>query len=295
MGPLASFVYQPSVIFRGDYIHAGWEMTLTNPIFGVGMDSYGDWYREARGEISTLRTGPDRVANTAHNIFLDISSNGGVLLGAAYVALIIFALYSGIKVLGTNFRSNSYFKVIFAVWVAYQVQALVSINQIGVGVWGWMFSGVLIGISLLAKEIDSKSPEKKYAVRRRESRAQNISARQLLVGVLGLAFGMTLSAIPLNADMRYRAASDKGDLAEMRAATSLLGSTEFHRELVLDFAMRNNLAPEIKDLAEELVRDYPRSFFGWRVLSVASLNTDELRFQALERARALDPFNPDLR
>jgi len=185
--------------------------------------------------------------------------------------------------------------VIFAVWVAYQVQALVSINQIGVGVWGWMFSGVLIGISLLVKEVDSKTPEKKYAVRRRESRAQNISARQLLVGVLGLAIGMTLSAIPLNADMRYRAASDKGNLVEMRAATSLLGSTEFHRELVLDFAMRNNLAPEIKDLAEELVRDYPRSFFGWRVLSVASLNTDELRFQALERARALDPFNPDLR
>ena len=295
MGPLASFVYQPSVVFRGDYIHAGWEMTLTKPMFGVGMDSYGDWYREARGEISTLRTGPDRVANTAHNIFLDISSNGGVLLGATYLALIIFALYSGIKVLGTNFRSNSYFKVIFAVWVAYQVQALVSINQIGVGVWGWMFSGVLIGISLLVKEVDSKTPEKKYAVRRRESRAQNISARQLLVGVLGLAIGMTLSAIPLNADMRYRAASDTGNLAEMRAATAFLGSTEFHRELVLDFAMRNNLAPEIKDLAEELVRDYPRSFFGWRVLSVASLNTDELRFQALERARALDPFNPDLR
>lgn len=106
---------------------------------------------------------------------------------------------------------------------------------------------------------------------------------------------MTLSAIPLNADMRYRAASNKGNLGELRAATSLLGSTEFHRELVLDFAMRNNLAPEIKYLAEELVRDYPRSFFGWRVLSVASLNTEEQRIQALERARALDPFNPDLR
>jgi O-antigen ligase len=295
LGPLASFVYQPSVVFRGDYVHAGWEMTLHKPIFGVGMDSYGDWYREARGEISTLRTGPDRVANTAHNIFLDISSNGGVLLGATYVALISFALYCGIKVLRSNLRSNSYFKVTFAVWVAYQIQALVSINQIGVGIWGWMFSGVLIGFSLLAKEIDSKSTEKKYAVIRRDSRSQSISAKQLLIGVFGLGIGMTLSAIPLNADMRYRGASNMGNLGEMRAATSLLGSTQFHRELVLDFAMRNNLAPEIKELAEQLVRDYPRSFYGWRVLSVATLSTDEQRFQALERARALDPFNPDLR
>lgn len=295
LGPLASFVYQPSVVFRGDYIHAGWKMTLTKPIFGVGMDSYGDWYREIRGELSTLRTGPDRITNTAHNIFLDISSNGGVPLGATYIALMVFVLYSGVKVLGTNLRTNSYFKVVFAVWVAYQVQALVSINQVGVGVWGWMFSGVLIGISLLNEENDPESTEKKYAVKRRELRSQSIKAKQFLIGALGSVLGMTLAAIPLNADIRYRTASDKGDLREMRAATTLLGSTQFHRELVLDFALKNNLAPEIKEMAEELVRDYPRSFFGWRILSVASLNSDEQRYRALERARELDPYNPDLR
>jgi hypothetical protein len=293
-GPLASIIYQPSVIFRGDYIHAGWEMTLQKPIFGVGMDSYGDWYREVRGQISTLRTGPDRVANTAHNIFLDVSSNGGIFLGISYVVLILFALYSSIKVLKSPERNSSEFRIIFAVWIAYQVQALVSINQIGVGVWGWFFTGALIGMATLLKENSARSVEKPFKSRSRELRGRPIQASHALVGALGLFVGFTLAAIPLNADIKYRASSNKGDLAQMLAAASSLGSTEFHRELVLDFAMRSNKVAEVKEIASGLVADYPRSFFGWRVLSVASASTEEERARALLEVRRLDPYNPDL-
>jgi hypothetical protein len=293
-GPLASIIYQPSVIFRGDYIHAGWEMTLQKPIFGVGMDSYGDWYREVRGQISTLRTGPDRVANTAHNIFLDVSSNGGIFLGISYVVLILFALYSSIKVLKSPERNSSEFRIIFAVWIAYQVQALVSINQIGVGVWGWFFTGALIGMATLLKENSARSVEKPFKSRSRELRGRPIQASHALVGALGLSVGFTLAAIPLNADIKYRASSNRGDLAQMLAAASSLGSTEFHRELVLDFAMRSNKVAEVKEIASGLVADYPRSFFGWRVLSVASASTEEERARALLEVRRLDPYNPDL-
>ncbi len=295
MGPLAKLVYQPSVIFRGDYIHAGWEMTFQKPIFGVGMDSFGDWYREMRGEISTLRTGPDRVANTAHNIFLDISSNGGVLLGLSYLGIVLFALISGVRVLRSDSRKNSHFKVFFSVWVAYQVQALVSINQIGVGIWGWMLSGALIGMSLMLKEESQKSMTRDYRSRSRDFRGRPLRASHALIGFSGLAIGIVLAAIPVSADIRYRAASDRGDLTQMIEATSVLGSTEFHRELVLDFAMRNNYAVEVKEIADGLVSDYPRSFFGWRVLSVAAVSSEEERQKALEIARTLDPFNPDIR
>ncbi len=41
-GPLASLLYKDSVTYRGDYWRAGWKMTVDNPIFGVGLDSYGD-------------------------------------------------------------------------------------------------------------------------------------------------------------------------------------------------------------------------------------------------------------
>ena len=92
-GPLAPLIYQISIQLRGDYMHAGWEMTTLNPFFGVGMDSYGDWYRQARGEITTLRGSAERISNSAHNIFLDISSNGGFPLLISYLAILSIAFY----------------------------------------------------------------------------------------------------------------------------------------------------------------------------------------------------------
>lgn len=73
-GPLSKYIYQETILYRADYWHAGFAMTLLKPFFGVGIDSYGDWYRQTRGEISTLRTGPDRISNSAHNLILDFSS-----------------------------------------------------------------------------------------------------------------------------------------------------------------------------------------------------------------------------
>jgi O-antigen ligase len=294
-GPLAAIVYQPSVIFRGDYIHAGWEMTIAKPIFGVGMDSYGDWYRFARGEISTLRTGPDRIANTAHNIFLDISSNGGMFLGLAYVAIVFLALFAGVRLLKTSIGATSYFRVIFAAWCAYQVQALVSINQIGVGIWGWIFTGSLIGMYAKREELVVPSNQRQYRNSRKQFRTASLPARHVLLTFAGFSVGFGLAVIPLANDIRYRDAASRGDIEQMIRVTSALGSTQFHRELALEFALRNNFTPEAKRVAEGLVADYPRNFFGWQVLALSGIATEDERTAALVRATELDPFNPRLR
>ena len=75
----------------------------------------------------------------------------------------------------------------------------------------------------------------------------------------------------------------------------MIGSTEFHSELLLEYSMKRNLESEIRLVADDLLKDYPRNFFAWRLLSVATTGTEEERQSALERARELDPFNPELR
>ena len=103
-----------------------------------------------------------------------------------------------------------------------------------------------------------------------------------------------IAAPPVSADIGYRAANLTGDIARITTAVNKLGGTQFHKELALDFAMRNNREAEVGSLAKALVLEYPRSFFGWRVLSVLTASTPEERDLALIRARALDPFNPEL-
>jgi hypothetical protein len=149
-------------------------------------------------------------------------------------------------------------------------------------------------MSSLLKDAPQKDSEKTFKAKSRELRGRPMSASNILVGALGLGIGLTLSAIPLNADMKYRAGSNRGDLKQLVAASKSLGSTQFHRELALDFAMRNNRVVEVKEIATSLVNDYPRNFFGWRVLSVASASSEVERNSALRIVRALDPYNPDI-
>lgn len=296
-GPLAKIVFQPSVVFRGDYMHAGWEMFTKNPLFGVGMDSYGDWYREMRGEISTLRTGPNRTSNTAHNIFLDLASNGGILLATSYILLLVLVIWS-IARMTRNGRVKSPFVLsAVVIWVAYQVQALVSINQIGVGVWGWIFGGLIIGMDRM-DEKESFSAWNSFSASKesnRRLRGKALPPIQMLALFSGLVIGFLATLPPLSADMAYRAASNKGSFQEIYASTKRIGATQQHRELLLDLTLRNNLTNESRLVADELVKKYPRNSFGWRVLSVATASTPDERSAALKVAIQLDPFNPELR
>lgn len=294
-GPLASIIFQPSVIFRGDYMHAGWRLMIDHPLFGVGMDNYGDWYRQARGEISTLRTGPGRISNTAHNILLDVGSNGGIPLAAAYLLLILVALISIIGFIRKGTIIHPVVMASSAAWIAYQIQALVSINQIGVGVWGWIFSGVLIGLSKTEISSVDIAVVKTSLPSYKDLRGKTLPAKVSLQLFAGTAIGAIIAFPPLNADTAYRAAANTGQFENIYKATQKLGSTEFHGELLLEFSQSRNLASEVRLVAEGLLKDYPRNFFAWRLLSVATTGTDAQRLDALNKARELDPFNPELR
>jgi O-antigen ligase len=48
LGPLERYLYKPSVSIRGHYWRAGVEMLRNHPFFGVGIDSYGLYFKEYR-------------------------------------------------------------------------------------------------------------------------------------------------------------------------------------------------------------------------------------------------------
>lgn len=289
VGPFARFLFQPSVIFRGDYIHAGYELTLNHPLFGVGLDSYGDWYREARGEISTLRTGPDRVSNTAHNIFLDISSTAGWISGLSYLFLLALTGFYGWKLLKKNDSFQGLQVALISTWLAYQIQSLISINQIGVGVWGWIFTGAIIGLARMTQE------EKGRKLAPLESlRGKMLSPSNSLLVMLGFMTGLSIAFAPVRADMNFRSAQTKGSLEEMRAASLSIGGTAWHLNLTLDLAIRNKYEDFALQTAEILVARYPRDFFGWRVIQTSPLTSPNRAAEAARVVRALDPFNRSL-
>ncbi len=289
VGPLARFVFGETILYRFDYWYAGWAMTIRNPLFGVGLDSYGDWYRELRGEVATIRTVPDRITNTAHNIYLDISASGGFPLILTYLFLIGYALRASIRVVRRDHQFNPYFVALFATWVAYLIQAAISINQIGVGIWGWLFTGALIGYEIASRRDESGSSRGKN-----QFTLTQLPASIALLGIFGFFIGFLLAFIPFRADAAFKVALQTGDATIQSARAKALGATAYHMELTLDAALKVDDEVLVSQITDDLLNRYPRNFMAWRVKQVLTSSTPEEREKAYRRLKQLDPYNPDI-
>jgi O-antigen ligase len=148
IGPLQSLLYKDSVTLRGYYWRAGINMFLENPLTGVGQDRYGANFNQYKDSQFVVERGFELMSSNAHNIFIQIFATGGVFLGISYLSILLYVSYiglSGIKRLTGDRRVL--LTGIYAAWLAYLAQGVVSIENIGMAVWGWVLGGAIVGIS----------------------------------------------------------------------------------------------------------------------------------------------------
>jgi O-antigen ligase len=154
IGPLAKIVFKESITFRGDYWRAAWRMFTDNPVFGVGLGNYGDYFNRYRDGIQVARRGPAVGSDVAHSMPLDFLAMGGLLLGAAYLLLITLSVYCVLrKIKQSTGDEKRVGLVIFSLLGSYLLQSFISIDQIGLAVWGWIFIGVALSFVKSEKQI----------------------------------------------------------------------------------------------------------------------------------------------
>jgi O-antigen ligase len=304
-GPLASIVFQETLAFRTDYWRAGISMIKASPGIGFGFDSYGDYYREYRDLLATVRTGPERVSNTAHNIFIDMGVNSGVIVMILALTIFLRPLFMGLKRMHKRVVKNEN-EIFFHVFnLVYFIQALISINQIGIGVWGWLICGALTGImsnkskspsSIEVTRVTAGSSEHKSLRRNRilgtSDHKSSLSARQLMVSYATLLISVPIVLFPLITDNRVMHVVS--DLNNPVARTSVIlpdpaTLTIGQGELVLN-TLAITGSEKTLTYAEKLHEENPRSIYALRVIRQLG-ETPEARSQADEAIRILDPMN----
>ena len=163
-GPLSSLLYKGSVTVRGYYWDAGIAMVRANPFFGVGYDSYGSYFKEYREVGYPLKYGFGITSSNAHNLPIQIFSTSGIFAGTAYMAITIFIFVVGLR---TILRASNNQKLqiggVLSAWIAYQAQSIVSIDNIGISVWGWALGGAVLGTSFLNSSLIPTQQNKKLA------------------------------------------------------------------------------------------------------------------------------------
>lgn len=148
IGPLTKLLFKESVASRGDYWRAGIGMLRAHPIFGVGLDRYGAYFGEYRDATQVIRRGPYVVSNAAHNVWIQLAATGGLLLLLSYLALMVFVGWRCVVALKSHSGTEQIaVSTVVGLWLTYQAQAIISIDNIGIAVWGWLFGGMIVAIS----------------------------------------------------------------------------------------------------------------------------------------------------
>ena len=294
-GPLASVLYKASVTYRGDYWRAGWKMSMEHPLFGVGLDSYGDWYRRARTVEATLRRGPDVVSNAAHNVLLDLSSNGGFPLLIIYLFMMVLVVAAAIKVVKRTAGFDPVFAGLVAVWIAYQAQSIISLNQLGLAVWGWIISGLIIGYEINTREVEvvqKQGPKGKSASAMATQKVLPATAVGIFVGLL---VGLALGVPTLNTATKYKTGLESGDANTVQKIASIWPQDASRSAQIALILNENKLPEQALAVVQDAKGKFPDSYDVWKVL--ASLPNAPAADIAAAKAqmKRLDPNNPDLK
>lgn len=295
IGPLAQNVYKRSVSLRGSYWNAAIEMGSNNPLTGVGMDAYGTFYRQYRSEnAATVMPGPEVASNAAHSVPLDFLAFGGFPLFVAYIGVLLIGLTSLIKVLHRKRDFDPVFLSLAMLWLTYQIQSLISINQLGLAIWGWVTTGALVAYerttraAVLLEESGSKGSTKSKVNSRQELFTPT------LLAAIGSGAGILIAIPPLTADAAYRNAIKYQNLEKLEAA---LVPSYFKPMNSRTLGNAVQILEESKlyevgiKYAREGVKFNPMSFDAWKALYYSTNATAEEKNNAKVQMMKLDPLN----
>jgi O-antigen ligase len=283
IGPLAKFLYQESTTFRGDYWRAGIKMARHHLITGVGLDSYGDYYRQYRDAAAGQRRGLDLYSDTAHNLLIDLASTGGLLLLISYLALNAFVIKSIIK----SYKVSTAVRVeIFAlpiVWFVFQIQTLISINVSSLAIWGWLAAGLLISGSKHPIIGAQGNVTNKGRVAKSKP-VSNIGTISLISVALILALPLLLRDVQIGSAVKSTNATDlkRAVSGWPRSCYFMAKAEEAYTE-----AGANDISLEI---SLNSVESNSRCFNSWRHISENPTANAEQKSLALAKMRELDPL-----
>jgi O-antigen ligase len=279
--PWSSFLYKESVSYRGDFWQAGWNMTISNPVFGVGLDGYRDNFRFYRDQASADRN-PNSFVDSAHNVFLDISSGGGFPLLLIYITLLVIVLISARKVIKRSTTFDYNFAALFAAWVGYTAQSVISIQQIGIAIWGWVLAGAIIG----------------YEINSRKDQPVKLSSRdasEILAVSAGLIIGLIISLPPFIADAQFRSTVLKGDITKIESALQRWPQNVSNMNFASDLFRKGGFPDQSLNMARKAVALNPRNFEAWQQIFLSQNAPEAERNAALMKMREMDPLNSTLK
>jgi hypothetical protein len=196
---------------------------------------------------------------------------------------------SALRVIRREKEFNPLFAGFVGAWVAFQAQSIISINQIGLAIWGWCLSGLIIGYEIntrVVPTVEEKGPKIKSGA------AAQSSAITGLALFVGLTVGLAAGSPSFVATVKYRNALLTQNQAEITKGAYLWPLEQLRMVEVAGAFNDQKLEKEALAITLDAVDRFPNSFYVWRALYYMKAATPEQKQEALMQMKKLDPLNP---
>jgi O-antigen ligase len=302
IGPLASKLYQGTLRNRFDYWNAAFGMFKDHPIFGVGIDRFGEYYREYAVQNQVVQ---GQITDNAHSIYMQLLATGGLTLFIPYLLLVLFVTFIGLKSLIKS-QGEDKFKIgaLFGIWLGTIALNVVTVDNLGVGVWFWITGGVLIAVSFSQERSDSNGQESKDKAAKGKSvkpvNAESIFpvtyvASFVLVILVLVALVPALGKSSALYNFKSNAASytTQTYVAELVSESQSAGNDPQHLIQISSLAFTQNAIDEAFVMIDQINKIDSRSYYGnyFAAFALEALNKRSEAIKYRERLTELDPWN----
>jgi O-antigen ligase len=286
-GPLSYYLYKVSVRSRGEMWQTAISVIKSNPVFGVGLDSLGDYSLMYQNEKTA--NGIAEFIDNSHNFFLQFAATGGIILALCYIGIILLSLYSFFVLQKRIGKFDRNIAALFAAWISFQLQSLISPAVIPTLIWNFIFCGTFIGLSNSLNLKTDLSQE-------RSSATKKIVAKKSMngAGIIAAVLAFVLTFPLFNADKLTRQADRKKDALLAVKAAKTYPESVIRYNLLGAGLYESGLYDLSLEIARSAVKFNPNSYQTWILILVNPRATNEERYKAKEQLMKIDPFNKNI-
>jgi len=277
-GPLSYYLYKLSVQSRGDFWRSAIKTANDNPLFGTGLDSFGDSYLIYKDKAKVEMT------DNTHNYFLEYAATGGYALAILYLLLTLVTLYSFLSLQRKLKEFNTKLTVIFCAWTVFQLQSIISPGTITFLVWNAIISGYLIGANA------------KYNSGQQNNKGINkVTIFPLRsISTLLFIFGLIIMLPLFNSDRKLQAGAAKGDATLVMQALTSYPESSVKYNLFIQQLFASKLFPQALEMGRAAVKFNPNAVSGWAAIFVNPQAPLQERLAAKDEILRLDPMNTEV-
>jgi O-antigen ligase len=283
MGPLSGYLYKVSVQSRGDFWRAAFNTANDNPIFGVGLDSFGDYSLKYRDEIAANHNFAEYTDN-AHNFFLENAATGGYPSAILNLLIVIFVLFAFVVIQRDIKKFDVTIVSLFSAWAAFQMTTVISPGNLVTMLWNSIISGAILGIAKCV------TPDQVSMSKVSENKLKNLSSISLIFSITALVIMYPVFSV----DRMQLTGMQTGDANLVMKATISYPESTVRYSLIGRELLNSGLTQQSLELVRAGIKFNPHSAGLWALILVNPNAQKSERLEAKERILELDPLNMEV-